>query len=149
MATTWIFSCDSGFKTITNELFYGSMINFVNISQTSTHQVANTVCTPSSRMATKWNSKVTGDKFSIPQSTKLNNKFHKNKITIRMLICRALGKLVLYVLFGICVWFTYLMTSLAQNTELRMVWLSVQSVLDRASSPTGILWRKWIKLRIP
>jgi hypothetical protein len=39
-----------------------------------------------------------------------------------MLICRALGKLVLYVLFAICVWFTYLMTlSLAQNKELRMV----------------------------
>jgi len=65
-----------------------------------------------------------------------------------MLICRALGKLVLNVLFGICVWFTYLMTlSLAQNKELKMVWLILQSVLDKASSPTGR--RDWIKLRKP
>jgi len=39
-----------------------------------------------------------------------------------MPICGALRKLVLYVLFGICVWYTYLMTlSVAQNNELRMV----------------------------
>lgn len=39
-----------------------------------------------------------------------------------MLICRALGKLVLYVLFGICVCFTYLTTlSLVLNKWLRMV----------------------------
>jgi hypothetical protein len=67
-----------------------------------------------------------------------------------MPICGAMGKLVLYVLFGICVWYTYLMTlSLAQNNELRMVWLLMQSVLDRASSPTGILWRNWKELRKP